>query len=269
MTGSFTLDTAAGQVQILLDSGNPAATWSFTGCSPACSVFPIQGPGPTVQVFVNGPAVGTAYTLTFTGVIPNASAQAIAYKPRLLFQAVRGSGGPPIFASTYSANDPVLGGTVAYTLDDTYELHASMSASSGVDYAGGNALAIVGAFPSNGAFVIADKSAAPGAHVTFWSAQWAKQNSPSGGPAPRDFKGFESGSQPTACNGTWAASPGNSGNPPATIPNLMLVLVTSNVAQNGSDVSGDVTHIVVVRTDLGYGPEPSSFGTGTIVGQIC
>jgi hypothetical protein len=49
----------------------------------------------------------------------------------------------------------------------------------------------------------------------------------------------------------------------------MLVLVASTVSQSGSDVSGDVTHIVVVKTDPGYGSDPAFPGTGTVIGRIC
>ena len=270
MTGTFTLDSDASQVQILLDSNLAGATWTYAGCAPSCNTSVLQATGPQVQVFVNNPVVGTTYTLTFTGVIPNASPQPISYKPRLLFLRVHNVGTPPNFASSYSMNDAILAGTVTYTFDAMYELHAGMSDGFGIDYQGGSGPApIVGSFPSNGAFVIGDRSAVLGSHVTFWGARWASQNALSGGRAPSAFKGFEGGSQPTACTGHFSAEPGGSGDPPRTIPNLMMVLVTSHVSRSEEELTGDVVHIVVVKTDPGYAPEPGFPGTGTVVGQIC
>ena len=49
----------------------------------------------------------------------------------------------------------------------------------------------------------------------------------------------------------------------------MGVIVSSHITQKGSVISGDILHIVVVRTDAGYGPNPGHAGTGTIIGQIC
>ncbi len=49
--------------------------------------------------------------------------------------------------------------------------------------------AFLGGFPGNGtSFVIGDRNAVVGNSVTFWGAQWAKDNSLSGGAAPRAFK---------------------------------------------------------------------------------
>jgi hypothetical protein len=49
----------------------------------------------------------------------------------------------------------------------------------------------------------------------------------------------------------------------------MAVIVASSVKKNGNVVSGDITKIVVVRTNPGYGPNPSDAGTGTVVAVIC
>src|SRR5262249_51943811 len=127
------------------------------------------------------------------------------------------------------------------------------------------------AFPSSGAFVLGDQSAAVGTSVTFWAAQWWKLNDLSGGAAPASFKGFAStlSSEPPACGTTWTTSPGARSSPPGMIPSFMGVLVTSSVSKSGPDSSGTVSKIVVVRTDAGYGPEPGSPGTGTVVATLC
>jgi hypothetical protein len=49
----------------------------------------------------------------------------------------------------------------------------------------------------------------------------------------------------------------------------MAVVVSSGVVTNGSVISGDVVHIVIVKTDPGYGPQPSQPGAGTIVAVFC
>ena len=127
------------------------------------------------------------------------------------------------------------------------------------------------AFPANGAFVVGDQSAHMGATVTFWGAKWSKVNSLSGGAAPSSFKGFAVtlSTEPPKCGITWTTGPGNSSNPPATVPAYMGVLVATKVTKSGSTISGDAKSIVVVKTDPGYAPDPGHAGTGTVVGVFC
>jgi hypothetical protein len=49
----------------------------------------------------------------------------------------------------------------------------------------------------------------------------------------------------------------------------MGVIVTSHAAKSGSRISGNTVHIVVVRVDPGYQPNPGHAGTGTVVIQVC
>jgi hypothetical protein len=49
----------------------------------------------------------------------------------------------------------------------------------------------------------------------------------------------------------------------------MAVIVASSVQKNGSTISGNITKIVIVRTNPGYGPSPGQAGTGTVVAVIC
>lgn len=122
---------------------------------------------------------------------------------------------------------------------------------------------------NGGAFVIGDLENHSGAHVLYWGAQWWKQELMSGGAAPAAFKGLELSNPAPTCGSTWTTRPGNSPHPPATVPSVMGVIVSSHITQKGSTISGDVVHIVIVRTDPGYGPNPGHAGTGVIVGQIC
>ncbi len=124
---------------------------------------------------------------------------------------------------------------------------------------------------AGGSFVIGDGNAAVGSSVTFWSAQWAKANSLSGGPAPAAFKGFAShtSTTPPTCGGTWTTPPGNSSNPPATVPSLMVVIAASSITKSGTTISGNIPRLVIVKTNPGYGPAPGHTGTGTVVAVLC
>ncbi len=138
--------------------------------------------------------------------------------------------------------------------------------------------AIVFAFPSRGAFTLGDLTAAsaePETTVTWWSSEWALENSLSAGFAPPAFKGFAANvslptsTPPEACAEPWTSRPGNSPPPTASVPSYMGVLVTSSTTKSGSIVSGNTVHIVVVHVDPGYAPNPGSPGMGTIVATYC
>ncbi|HEU0169415.1 MAG TPA: hypothetical protein VFS62_16685 [Chloroflexota bacterium] len=107
-----------------------------------------------------------------------------------------------------------------------------------------------------------------GSTVTFWSSRWSASNSLSGGTAPASFKGYENRASAPSCGGTWTASTGNSGNPPAAVPQTMSVLVTSSVGQNGSSDSGNVRAIAVVQVSPGYAGNAGHEGTGKVLAII-
>ncbi len=124
--------------------------------------------------------------------------------------------------------------------------------------------------PGGGSFVIGDKNAATGSSVTFWGAQWAKNNPTSGGSAPRSFKGFAEDPSTPSCGVAWTTDPGNSTPPPdGPLPTYMAVIVTSSVGKDGSEISGNTVHIVVVKTNPGYASNPGHAGTGTVVAVVC
>jgi len=126
-------------------------------------------------------------------------------------------------------------------------------------------------------FVVGDQSAgAPtvGATVQFWGAQWAKNNSLSGGPAPASFKGYADSGTVTMttnglCGGEWFTNPGNSSVPPATLNTPFVVILTSTVVKSGPVITGDVVGAVVVNPYPGYAPDPGHAGTGTIQQVLC
>jgi hypothetical protein len=131
---------------------------------------------------------------------------------------------------------------------------------------------LVYAFPAGGVnFVVGDSSARVGSNVTFWGAQWWKLNSVSGGAAPAAFKGYVSrpGAAAPSCGASWSTDPGNSSQPPSAIPSYMAVIVSSAVSQSGSNISGNVVQIAIVKTDAGYQANPGHAGTGVVVAVLC
>jgi len=130
---------------------------------------------------------------------------------------------------------------------------------------------LIYAFPSGaGAFAIGDESSAIGEVVTFWSSKWSRLNSLSGGPAPGRFNGLWQSSAMSTCEVGWEVMARTSDAPPAgPLPAYMGVIVNSSVRQSGSTDSGSAVHLVIVRTNPGYEPDPGHAGTGMVVAQIC
>jgi hypothetical protein len=129
---------------------------------------------------------------------------------------------------------------------------------------------IVFAFPAGGDFVIGNNNSATSTPITFWAAQWASDNSLSGGPAPSSFKGFEDSPVTPSCGTNWTTDPGNSIPPPSgPLPTYMGVIVSSLIGKSGAAISGDTPDIVVVTTNPGYAPNPGHAGTGTVIAQVC
>jgi hypothetical protein len=130
---------------------------------------------------------------------------------------------------------------------------------------------------ASGSFVIGDQNPSVGSSVTFWSSvtflgdQWWKRNSLSSGPVPSSFDGFASHTpnNPPRCGDRWTTEPGNSSNPPATVPSFMAVIASSLVTQSGSTIAGNAPEVVIVKTNPGYQPSVGHLGTGTVVAVAC
>ena len=128
--------------------------------------------------------------------------------------------------------------------------------------ASASAQVLIYAFPRHGAFVVGDRSAT--GNVTFWSQQWWKKNSLSGGPAPSSFTGFASD---PSCHGHWTA--GSDGDAPDDVPDYMAVIVSSSINRSGWKITGDTVRFVIVRTaNGGGGSDHWHTGTGTVVGSV-
>lgn len=129
---------------------------------------------------------------------------------------------------------------------------------------------LIYATSAGGNFVISSQKAATGTPVTFWGAQWTKLNPVAGAP-PASFKGFEDQPKAPLCGQNWQTDPGNSTPPPnGPLPAYLLVLVSSSISSTPSNaIKGNTVHEVVVKTNPGYGPQPSTPGTGTVVATVC
>lgn len=105
--------------------------------------------------------------------------------------------------------------------------------------------------------------------VTFWGAAWSNNNPMSSGSAPATFKGFASNSESATCGGSWTSRPGNSSNPPASVPEYMTAIVSSSIWKAGPVIHGNIRQVVVIKTNPGYGPSPGSSGMGQVVAILC
>jgi hypothetical protein len=179
-------------------------------------------------------------------------------------QSCSGTTDPTGSASCTIGSASQTAGSVAVT--------ASFAGDSFYQPADASSSATVGTPTADGAFVIGDLSAgAPttGTNVLFWGAQWSKTNQISAGAAPPSMKGFASSATTLDCGATFATQAGAGSLPPAALPAVIEVIVTSKVTQKGSTISGTIAHIVLVRIQPGYADQPGTPGTGTIVGVVC
>jgi hypothetical protein len=130
---------------------------------------------------------------------------------------------------------------------------------------------IVFQWTTGGNFVVGDGNAATGGTATFWSSDWNKLNTVSGGEAPSAFKGFANlPSGPTTCGApNWSSGGGNSPPPAGSVPAYTAFLVTSQVTKSGNIVSGTKPKIVIGNVNPGYAPSPGKSGTMVVVGTLC
>jgi len=113
-----------------------------------------------------------------------------------------------------------------------------------------------------GMFAIGDGDAQMGTQVTFWGAQWWKDNAVEGS-TRQPFKGYALNVDQTTC--TFTTRTGNSTPPPAPpVGSEITVLVTDSVIQTGDVISGTIVGFVRISTNGGYDDNPGHYGTGTV-----
>jgi Bacterial Ig-like domain (group 1) len=254
--GSFTITVAITDVD---NSSNSAKTSSTATVADAALASECATPSTTVQAFA-GP------TATFTDADPGGMSSDYTAKVEW--------GDGTESAGTVSAGT----GTGPYTVSGShaYSSTGPFTITTTITDAGGSKTVatcrtLVFAFaPGGGSFVIGDENSATGTPVSFWGAKWWKNNSLSGGSVPPSFKGFAENPATPSCGTGWSTDPGNSTPPPAgPLPADMGVIVASKITKSGSQIAGDTVHIVVVKTNPGYQPNPGHAGTGTVEAQVC
>ena len=233
------------------------------------SVTDVASPGyaaPTASVATITPRVETP----FSGPVGHVSVPADA-RGTALAATVDWGDGTSSAATLVPAGDGYdVDGGHTYTADASYPV--TVTVTDAVDQqvlaaATGTAYAYAFA-PGGGTFVVGDQSAT--GQVLFWGDIWWQANSLSGGTAPAQFKGFAAAPAVPACGTGWVSRPGGSSAPPdGPLPEYLGVIVASSVSASGPKISGDTGHIVIVRTDPGYGPLSTEHGTGTVVATAC
>ena len=239
--------------------GNESIQWTKIG-GPPCrgSILSLAPPSQT-----RGVGTTASVTATFTNNC-NQPLQNVSVQFAVL-------SGPNAGRTGSGTTDPSGQATFSYsgTLTGTDTVRASVTNVIGTITSDPVTVTWVEFAPGDGAFVISDLKDISGHSVYWWGAQWWKNDHLSGGLAPASFKGFENGMGSPWCGQTWTTRPGNSSKPPRTVPAYMAVIVASHIVKQGPVISGDIVHIVMVRTNPGYGPNPGHPGTGTIVATLC
>jgi len=239
--------------------GNESTQWTAIGHAPCKGSLLSLAPAAQTR--------GLGTTATVSASFTNSCGQALS-NVAVDFAAISGPNAGRTGTGTTGA-DGVATFTYSSALLGTDTLHASITNLVGTIFSSPVTVTWVALAPGGGAFVIGDLENAKGAHAYWWGAQWWKNDHLSTGLAPASFKGFEISNASPWCGQTWTARPGNSPHPPKTVPAVMAVIVASHITKRGAVISGDIVHIILVRTNPGYGPNPGHPGTGTIVGQLC
>jgi hypothetical protein len=219
------------------------------------------------------PACPATSTQSFNGTTATFADAASPYGTLSDFSAAIDWGDGSSSTATVSGPD---GGPYSVSGSHSYTTTGTVTITTKVKDVGGSTASascktLVFAFaPGGGSFVVGNRSAVVGNPVTFWGAQWWKDNALSGGSAPASFKGFAENPNAPSCGASWSTDPGSSTPPPpGPLPAYMGVIVSSHATKNGSEIAGDIVHIAVVHTNPGYQPDPGHAGAGTVVAMVC
>jgi len=265
--GSFTVSGS----HVYADEGTDTVKVTITDADNASSTATASATASVGDAALGATGVNRPVPQSFTGTVATFS-DANPSAPASDFTAMIdwGDGSAPApgtvsgTAGSYSVN-----GTHSYATTGPETVKVTIADDGGASASAASQFLIYGT-AQGGNFVVGDRNAAVGTNVTFWGSQWSKLNKLSHGTAPSAFKGFETTPPRATCGTTWNTGTGNSPPPPAgPLPNYMLVVVTSTVTTSGSTISGDTVHLVVVKVNPGYGPDPSQAGTGSVVAVVC
>jgi len=105
-----------------------------------------------------------------------------------------------------------------------------------------------------------------GHRYMFWGNDWWKEVTAGDFDANAKFKGYAKEVSDTM----WWGRPGNSGHPPKTVPGYIGVIVTTQVAKQGSEVTGNIAKRVILKVEKpsAYGANPGHPGWGLMKVQI-
>jgi Bacterial Ig-like domain (group 1) len=254
--GSYTITVAITDVD---NSSNSAKTSSTATVADAALASECATPATTVQAFA-GP------TATFTDADPGGMSSDYTAK-------VEWGDGTESAGTVSAGTGPgpyTVSGSHAYSSTGPFTITTTITDAGGSKTVATCRTLVFAFAPGGGSFVIGDENSATGTLVSFWGAKWWKNNSLSGGSAPPSFKGFAENPATPSCGTGWSTDPGNSTPPPnGPLPADMGIIVASKITKSGSQIAGDTVHIVVVKTNPGYRPNPGHAGTGTVEAQVC
>ncbi|HWX44867.1 MAG TPA: hypothetical protein VNY52_06060, partial [Solirubrobacteraceae bacterium] len=254
--GSFTITVTITDVD---DSSNGAKTGSTANVADAALASECATPATTVQAFA-GP------TARFTDGDPGGMSSDYTAK-------VEWGDGTESAGTVSAGTGPgpyTVSGSHAYSSTGPFTITTTITDAGGSKTVATCRTLVFAFAPGGGSFVIGDENSATGTPVSFWGAKWWKNNSLSGGSAPPSFKGFAENPATPSCGTAWSTDPGNSTPPPAgPLPAYMGIIVASKITKSGPQISGNTVHIVVVKTNPGYQPNPGHAGTGTVEAQVC
>ena len=251
-------------------AGNYTITATFAGdsvykTSSTSSPFTVTKEQTTTTYTGSTTPVANGSTVTLSGVLKEDGVSPIVGRTLVLAIGTQSCSATTTTSGSASCNIVVLQalGPTNFSATfngDTYYLASNSGLKPSYIYASASG--------GNGAFVIGDQSTT--GTVTFWGSQWSSLNKLSGGTAPSAFKGFAKSPATPSCGTTWTTDPGNSAPPPAgPLPAYISVIVASTSSKSGSQISGNVVHIVVVKTNVGYDANPGHPGTGVVVATVC
>ncbi len=283
LTGSFGGDTSVGP-QLLGSTGSNSFTVTLEETA-------ITYTGPSVAV------IGSPFTLSAHLTTDDPTAATPLAGRALLMTLGTGSTAQSCTGTTDASGNASCTIANVNQTSGTAPIAVTFAGDAYYRKASGPGSAIIAGVADTGGFVIGDLSAktppAPmhpytsvsnGTQVNFWGSQTWKTNQFSGpNNAPASMKGYinnapsDLGKPPAAgssspgygCGEKWTSDPGNSSNPPSTIPNYLVVIVSSQITQTSSTESGNIVHVVVVQVEPSYGPAPGHTGWGPIVAWLC
>jgi RHS repeat-associated protein len=291
---------AGRTVTFSFNGQNASATTDANGVATLSSTLPVGAT--TITSAYGGEAGFQAATIT-TSVTVQPQATLLRYTGLSL---IASSGQQTVSAvlTDFRGATPVAGRTVNFTLNGvtangttdasgtaTATLNFSTAQSAGAaqlqiafagdaDYKASSRTTAVEVFQATSFVIWGGNSGGlkVGQQVNFWGAQWASQVTGGQWGGNPSFKGFAdtlgtAGTAQCEANATvstldgacWQAKPGNSG-PPATLNNMISVLVATAIVKSGSSIFGNIACTAMLRVNSvpAYGPDPGHPGFGVI-----